>query len=1353
MSAEFAGITIGLNPGCGNAGTNYAFWTNLAADSAALGLRWWRIQLSWCSIELTQGVYSWSVLDNIVQNANNYGINLLYTLRDAPSWGLTQLVTSEPWYLPNPNASSDTTSMAYFAKKVATRYKPGSPHGTIQAIGFNEDFNIHNTSTTDTLVLTQNLTSGVPVTSFTIAPSGFTPLHATKLYINGYGSSDVAVIATGHDMSLNDTSVTVNSITPGSNYTLSHTLTLNQTVTNAGGPYTSITINAAGQNEPKGAVIYFNGLNGSDHATLSSAMTAGDTVMHVNSFTPGVTYNAGQVLNCADIFLNISYIGYNASTYTGLYNGVNGVTSSGKQQPARDPHYASTLLQHVYNNIKNVDPSFLVGAPCTWWLQPVNGGVPNTPTSNHTAFLTQLYTDGCKGFFDFVDAHYYSNAVDPNTGSSQVNTIGQMITDFQTVTAANGEPNKPIWVTEFNWQVPTDTTSTVQASRMTEVLNAVIPTGNPNNNKVFPFTLDYKTTGASQDTLINWNGTTYVPTQTYAVYRNFIAAATRTGSQSSQYREIVLTDNPIAYYRLGDKYLDANTGKLARDESANYYDGNANGTVNVNTLGAITSNMKSMSFNGTTGYISTATTGLPLGAALWSVEAWGYTTNAASVSTQTLAGFGSTGANQMAVIQFVNAGAGCFAQVNISGTVAAGSAGSIVSNTWYHVVGTYDGAHIALYVNGAFVAQTTATPNLTQFFCQIGATGNPPANWFIGRVDEAAIYGYALTSSQVATHYNRAVATSPVATYQQTILADVPLGYWRLEETSGTTASDLGSLAHNGTLNGGITLAQTGAIGNDPNTGMTFDGSTGYFALPSGLSLNGSSAFTIECWCLPNATFATSGRLVASDDVNVNHKGFALTAQPNCNGINFEVGNGTTDFLANTATVLSSTAYSHVVGVWDGTNIFIYLNGTSAASAAAAITLANAGFSLNIGRSPTNANYFPGAIDEVAIYNYALSATQISNHYSAGTNSTIGPWHATISRGPSIFVEAGSLMLDRAVGRRSQASFTVKHDTLTHFQQYQPAEVYDHNSVLYFSGYIMQPRETKPGFQASLHTQVVCSDRHFVTDKRVVFNGSTNLARTYSGIAISAIVGDLYTTYLAPEGIAQGNIATLGTTRNATFTWPTLSQALDALATAASISGQNWYWFISEDGRFYFQPYNTTLNLITVDGTLIDQMNKPPYVIRANPLYRNYQYAIYGSSPFMSSNVNSTEQTNQAAIDHTTGIIENVVKDTSIANSTDGNNECLELNDRNAIRGKLFQFTTRATNLAPGQQITVNYGPFGFAGDTMLIENVHVDDSGDGFNMWYTVTAVEGPYDQTWQQFFEHAFAAPQQLLSINAGV
>ncbi|MCJ7692985.1 MAG: hypothetical protein MUO22_06170, partial [Sedimentisphaerales bacterium] len=62
------------------------------------------------------------------------------------------------------------------------------------------------------------------------------------------------------------------------------------------------------------------------------------------------------------------------------------------------------------------------------------------------------------------------------------------------------------------------------------------------------------------------------------------------------------------------------------------------------------------------------------------------------------------------------------------------------------------------------------------------------------------------------------------AAYVDVVDALNPLGYWRLGESSGTTATDRAG-SYNGTYSGGVTLGTTGALSGDSDTAASFDGS------------------------------------------------------------------------------------------------------------------------------------------------------------------------------------------------------------------------------------------------------------------------------------------------------------------------------------------------------------------------------------------------------------------------------------------------------------------------------------------------------------------------------------------------
>ena len=228
-----------------------------------------------------------------------------------------------------------------------------------------------------------------------------------------------------------------------------------------------------------------------------------------------------------------------------------------------------------------------------------------------------------------------------------------------------------------------------------------------------------------------------------------------------------------------------------------------------------------------------------------------------------------------------------------------------------------------------------------------------------------------------------AIAASP--SYSATVVADTPVSYWRLGETSGTAAADsVGS--NNGVVKTGVTLGVAGAISNDANTAMRFDGAKGYVSVANAASLNFGADFSIEAWARPAALIGSNQTIV--------HKGgnsnasswqyrLGIAASGQWRGSVY-VGNSTISVTSPGTASLSSWTY--LVLTRAGTGLTLYVNGAAVANTTVSGTVnTNTGI-LAIGRTGAKSiEYFAGAIDEVAVYAKALGAGAVSAHYAAGT--------------------------------------------------------------------------------------------------------------------------------------------------------------------------------------------------------------------------------------------------------------------------------------------------------------------------------------------------------------------------------
>lgn len=209
--------------------------------------------------------------------------------------------------------------------------------------------------------------------------------------------------------------------------------------------------------------------------------------------------------------------------------------------------------------------------------------------------------------------------------------------------------------------------------------------------------------------------------------------------------------------------------------------------------------------------------------------------------------------------------------------------------------------------------------------------------------------------------------------YAATVIDDRPAGYWRLEFDGRDSVG-----RNNGTVVQTVTFGQLSAL-SDKSFGASFDGVAGQISVPT--AFGGTSLFSMECWA----------------KVNGNSQGSFVKTGGFPDGIGIGIGGSTEDLPGTQLLGLYEqkrwlvTGYSmpngwhHLVLVidangfptmyCDGMKVYTDVTGTP-----------NAGGSpLYIGgyNSGGNPRFFNGPVDEVAVYNYTLTAQQVANHYNA----------------------------------------------------------------------------------------------------------------------------------------------------------------------------------------------------------------------------------------------------------------------------------------------------------------------------------------------------------------------------------
>jgi hypothetical protein len=284
---------------------------------------------------------------------------------------------------------------------------------------------------------------------------------------------------------------------------------------------------------------------------------------------------------------------------------------------------------------------------------------------------------------------------------------------------------------------------------------------------------------------------------------------------------------------------------------------------------------------------------------------------------------------------------------------------------------------------------------------------------------------------------DRGGSTGGTTPYSKAVMADGPAGYWRLGETSGTTAANLTG-GQTGTYLNSPQLGVTGLLSGETNSAVRLDGVDDYVRVPSTSALNPTAAVSVEAWIKPEA-IPTVGAFAT-----VATKPEAYSIQFNGPRLEFTVMRFGTRYRtqAPVGAVQVGSTY-HVVGTYDGATARLYLNGEQVASRALTGPIGSNGNSLNLGSWSGWNERFKGTVDEVAVYGSALAASRVTAHYDAAgsTPPPPDPTVATPNDLKATAVSPSQVDLQWVDNSSNETEFVVEWDTASQFTSPQSATV------------------------------------------------------------------------------------------------------------------------------------------------------------------------------------------------------------------------------------------------------------------------------------------------------------------------
>ena len=305
--------------------------------------------------------------------------------------------------------------------------------------------------------------------------------------------------------------------------------------------------------------------------------------------------------------------------------------------------------------------------------------------------------------------------------------------------------------------------------------------------------------------------------------------------------------------------------------------------------------------------------------------------------------------------------------------------------TWYLVVLNYDGVTLSIYVNGELTASIqTRVDEYANGSYLIGTNIDLDRQYFQGNIDEIGMYNRTLKEEEIAEEYIRGSL----------------IAYWPMDE-------NIGDIIYDETAN-----KNDGNIYNDAmwifgklGSGLHFDGIDDYVEIPFSPSLNileGNTPFAASAWFKVDE--------LPTDNLN-DH--FVILCQRAGQGIGRSwvyIDQITNEIRTNLKGLELSSGVIPEIDTWyfvvlnyDGINLSLYVNGERKISIPTEV-YDNADGSYVFATSKNlDTHYFPGSIDEVSMFDRALTAEEIAKEHLRG--SLIAYWPMNENSGSIIYDE------------------------------------------------------------------------------------------------------------------------------------------------------------------------------------------------------------------------------------------------------------------------------------------------------------------------------------------------------------
>jgi hypothetical protein len=433
------------------------------------------------------------------------------------------------------------------------------------------------------------------------------------------------------------------------------------------------------------------------------------------------------------------------------------------------------------------------------------------------------------------------------------------------------------------------------------------------------------------------------------------------------------------------------TGTSAYDASGGFKHGTVSGATAVTAISGappqlgLVNAMTLVEFDGVNDYFTVAHSADFDASSAWSM-AYFYSNFTATDSAERIIYSKANDHVSTSGIRIVQRGNDGFGLLSNGGTTVAFAPAGFNNGRLHHVAWTISGTTVSCYFDGALagtgsIAGTaTNTRPVAIGAALITGTGSPIYFFQSGLYEVAVWKGTVLSLAQIAE----------LASFAKTPLtsdATNLMGWWKstaanfLDATSNARhATSFGSPTFSIMPEGKTSGRELFGYPVNNTAGRIALYGSGYASVADAASLDITTAITIEAWVKPFTVSATQ-------TIAGKNNAYALNISSSAK-LQFSKWTSAANASVASSASIVTTAWTHVAATYTSGTCVLYINGavdtTSAALTGAMDATSTA---LLLGALTTSTNLFSGCIDNVRVYDVAMTAAQIANNYSAERGS------------------------------------------------------------------------------------------------------------------------------------------------------------------------------------------------------------------------------------------------------------------------------------------------------------------------------------------------------------------------------